>query len=205
MKNILILFVALFIATTSFAASDTEKNTSSKAQKWDFDKSHSAVTFTVRHFFTPVTGQFNEFSGDVHFDAKNLKESSINVTLNVASIDTKNEKRDAHLQSPDFFDASKFSKISFVSSEIVDKGNNQYVAKGKLTIKDVSKDVELPFTLLGTMAHPFKKDGTLIAAFEAGLKLNRNEFKVGAGDYIQTAVIGEEVEVKITLEMNSAK
>lgn len=205
MKNILTLFVAFFIATTSFATDKTELNQTAKAQKWAFDKAHSAVTFNVRHFFTPVVGQFNEYSGDVYFDAKNLKESSINVTINVNSIDTKNEKRDAHLQSQDFFNSSKFPKISFVSTEIVDKGNNKYVAKGKLTIKDVSKNIELPFTLLGTMAHPFMKDGTLLAAFEASLKLNRNEYTVGAGDFIQTAVVGEEVDIKITLEMNSVK
>jgi polyisoprenoid-binding protein YceI len=197
-----LLILTLFVAQSAFA-NGTEKQ-AAKAQKWNFDKAHSAVTFSIRHIFTPVVGQFNEFGGDVYFDANNLSESSIDVSLDVKSIDTKNEKRDGHLQTADFFEAEKFGKITFKSTEIIAKGNNEFIAKGVLTIKDVSKNIELPFKLLGTMEHPFSK-GTTVAAFEANYQLKRNEYNVGTGQYIETAVIGDEVDIKITLEMMSAK
>ncbi|TNE70729.1 polyisoprenoid-binding protein [bacterium] len=196
------LFAIAVLSVTSVFANNNEGEKA--AQKWSFDKSHSAITFSVRHIFTPVVGQFNDFNGDVYFDATNLKGSSIDVTIEVASIDTKNEKRDGHLQSPDFFDAAQFGKMTFKSSEIVSKGNNEFIAKGVLTIKDVSKTIELPFQLLGSMDHPFMK-GTKVAAFESSIKLNRNDYKVGAGNWAETAIVGDEVDVKITLEMMSAK
>lgn len=195
-----LLVLALFVAQSAFA-NGTDKQ-AAKARKWDFDKDHSAITFSIRHIFTPVVGQFNDFGGDVFFDPNNLAESSIDVSIDVKSIDTKNKKRDEHLLSGDFFEAEKFDKITFKSSEIVAKGNNEFVAKGTLTIKDVSKSIELPFKLLGTMEHPFRK-GTQVASFEANYQLKRNDYKVGTGKWIETAVVGDEVDVKITLEMVS--
>lgn len=201
--RLLTLFITtLLIVSSAFANSTDEKK--SNAPKWSFDKPHSAITFSIRHIFTPVVGQFNEFAGDIYFDANDLKSSSIDVVIDVKSIDTKNEKRDNHLQSSDFLDAETFGKMTFKSSEIIAKGENDFVAKGVLSIKDVNKTIELPFKLLGTMDHPFMAN-TRVAAFESNIKLNRNDYNVGTGNWAETTVVGNEVDIKITLEMVSAK
>lgn len=199
MKNTILTLSLLFLVNSVFA----NNNTLEKPTKWNFDKSHSSVSFKIRHFFTPVLGSFGDFNGDIYFDPNNLAESSIDVTVDVKSVDTKNDKRDSHLQSADFFEAEKFPHMKFVSSKIEKTGENEFVATGKLTIKDVVTDFKLPFKLLGIMDHPRKK-GTKISAFEANFMINRNDYKVGTGQYVETAVIGDEVNVTIALELLSS-
>lgn len=171
---------------------------------WTIDKSHSSIKFEIRHFFSNVPGAFHDYEADVNFNPENLGESSIDVTIQVASIDTENERRDGHLRTPDFFDAETFPTITFVSSEIVSAGDNNFVAKGQITIKDVTKDFEMPFTLLGVMDHP-RREGSQIAGFNSEFTLLRNDFGVGTGDYISDAVIGNEVHVKLNMELNSGQ
>lgn len=92
--------------------------------------------------------------------------------------------------------------MTFTSNSIEQVGDNQYVAKGELTIKDVTKDFELPFTLLGVMDHP-RRDGVKIAGFTSEFMLKRNDYGVGTGDYISDAVIGNEVNITLNMEVNS--
>lgn len=195
-----ILALSLFFLVIPLFASNTVED---KSTKWNFDKSHSSVSFKIRHFFTPVLGSFGEFDGDIYFDPNNLFSSSINVTVDVKSVDTKNDKRDGHLQTADFFEVEKFPKMTFVSSSIEKTGDNEFVAKGKLTIKDVTTDFSMPFKLLGIMDHPMRK-GTKISAFESNFMIKRNDYKVGTGQYVETAVIGDEVNVTISLELLSS-
>ncbi len=169
---------------------------------WTVDKSHSSVKFEIRHFFSNVPGAFHEYEADINFNPENLDESSFDVTIQVASVDTENERRDGHLRTPDFFDAETFPTMTFTSNEIVSTGENTFVAKGELTIKDVTKDFEMPFTLLGVMDHP-RRDGVKIAGFTSEFTLLRNDYGVGTGDYISDAVIGNEVEVTLNMEVNS--
>jgi len=201
--KLLLVFLFTVLSNYSFA-NDGTTPAKTNAQKWTFDKAHSSVSFRVRHFFTPVLGEFNSYDGEIFFDPSNLDGSSINVTIQVNSVDTKNGKRDPHLQSADFFDAETYPTMTFISEEITAQGNNEYIAKGKVTIKDVSTDFELPFKLLGIMDHP-KRKGTQISAFESLFVIKRNDFNVGTGQYVETAVIGDEVSVSITLELLSSK
>lgn len=169
---------------------------------WTIDKSHSSISFEIRHFFSNVTGKFDDYDATLVFDPENLAESSIDVSIKVASITTDNERRDSHLLTPDFFDAETYPTIRFTSERIESTGNNSYVAKGKLTIKDVTKDFELPFTLLGMMDHP-QREGVKIAGFKSEFTLLRNDFGVGTGNYVSDAVIGNEVHVVLNIEANS--
>lgn len=194
MKKTLKIFTVLAIGAFTIAAS------SFVSTKWTIDTAHSAINFEVRHFFTPVNGTFNEYNADIVFDPANLNESSINVDIMVGSIDTKNDKRDAHLKTDDFFSASKFPKITFKSSKIESKGNNQFVAHGDLTIKDVTKKIEMPFTLLGVMDNP---RGGKIAGITSEFMIDRNAYGVGTGDFISDTVIGKEITAKLNLELNS--
>ncbi|GAB5409964.1 MAG: YceI family protein [Balneolaceae bacterium] len=174
------------------------------ATQWSVDKSHSSINFEVRHFFSNVPGAFEEYTADVKFSPDNLAESSIDVEIQVPSINTKNERRDGHLESADFFNAEVFPSIKFTSNKIESTGDNLFVAHGTLTIKDVSKDFELPFTLLGVMDHPRRENG-LIAGISSEFTLLRNDFGVGTGDWVSDAVIGNEVNVTLNLELNATK
>lgn len=189
-------------AETANTDSTTPRAVSAEATAWSIDASHSKVGFSVRHFFTPVNGQFNAYEADIRFSPDDLAGSSINVTIDVTSIDTDNERRDGHLMSADFFDAETWGTITFASSEITSTGGNEFVAKGELTMRDVTRQVDLPFTLLGVMEHPFRP-GTQLAGIVSSLTLNRNDYGVGTGDWAATAVVGDEVTVTLNLELNT--
>lgn len=190
----LTLFVALFFAAMPVMAQN--------ATAWTVDNSHSSIKFEIRHFFSNVPGAFHEYDADIHFDPNNLDDSKLDVTIQVASVDTENERRDGHLRTDDFFNAEKWPTMTFTSNSIESVGDNQFVAKGELTIKDVTKDFELPFTLLGVMDHP-RRDGVKIAGFTSEFMLKRNDYGVGTGDYISDAVIGNEVNITLNMEVNS--
>ena len=175
-----------------------------QATAWDIDKSHSSVNFEVRHFFTPVSGSFEDYTSEVYFDPENLAQSSISVTIPVNSINTKNERRDGHLLSADFFEAEKYPNITFTSERIKSLGNNKFVAEGTLTIKDVTKDFDLNFTLLGVQENAFNSE-RLIAGISAETSLLRNDYNVGTGDWVSDAVVGNEVEIEINLELGTDK
>lgn len=201
-----ILILALLLPVLAFATNtDTEKEaksneTKAQAMEWSIDRAHSAVSFSIRHIFTPVRGEFTEYESEIYFDPNNLEESSVSVTIPISSIDTDNQKRDGHLQSPDFFNAEEYPTISFTADEFRKTGNNEFVAVGELTIKDVTKTYEMPFNLLGMSDHPMK-EGAKIASIQIQDQLLRNDFNVGTGSWAETAVVGNEVDLNITLEM----
>lgn len=170
------------------------------ATAWQIDKSHSAINFTINHFFTPVDGSFDDYEAEVHFDPENLETSRIDVTIPVESVNTRNQRRDNHLRSEDFFNTSEWPAIRFVSHSIESRGDNQYVAIGELTIRDVTKEFELPFELLGVMEHPMR-DNTLVAGIVADAQLMRTDFGVGVGDWAATAVVGDRVNIRLNLEL----
>jgi len=191
--------MALFGLSTIAMQSDTID-----ATQWTIDKAHSNIEFSVSHFFTQVEGNFTDYEATVLFSPDNLAESSIDVTIPVASINTGNNRRDGHLQSPDFFNAEKYPNITFVSDNIESVGNNEFVANGTLTIKDISKQIELPFTLLGVKDNPFK-EGTQVAGISASTEINRTDFEVGTGDWASDAVVGDNVKINLNLELNAEK
>lgn len=196
------LLAATFILVGTAFTVDTDKNNA--LTEWSIDKAHSKITFQVSHFFTPVTGQFQEYNSDIYFDPNNLEASRVNVEIMVNSIDTDNQKRDGHLRSDDFFDAEMYPKITFQSDEIVKTGDNRFVARGALTIKDITENVELPFTLLGIRNHPMR-DGVQLAGIKLNYTLDRNTYNVGVGDWAAAAVVGDQVDITATLELNSVQ
>lgn len=114
------------------------------ADQYKIDPVHSNVGFAVKHMVVnTVHGRFNDWSGEIIYDDKDPAKSSVNVTIKTASINTENSDRDSHLKSPDFLDVQKFPEISF-QSKSVDKQSDGFVAHGVLTIRGVSKNVDLP-------------------------------------------------------------
>lgn len=196
------LLVTIFFTASAFTITEPAAEETTNATAWNIDKAHSNLNFSVTHFFTPVNGKFHDYNAEIYFDPNNLGESSINVEVMVNSVDTNNEKRDGHLQSADFFNAEEFPTMTFSSDRITSEGDNQFVAHGTLTIKDVTKEIELPFTLLGVQDNPMK-EGTKVAGIKGSLSIDRTDFDVGVGDWAATAVVGDEVDISFALELNS--
>ncbi len=196
-------FIIIFAAISSVAALNTNDKEDSNTA-WEIDRAHSAVNFTINHFFTPVDGTFADYDATVHFNPENLDESSIEVTIPVSSVDTRNERRDGHLLSEDFFNAEEWPSIRFVSHSIESRGDNNFVAIGEMTIRDVTKEFELPFTLAGMMDHPMQ-DNTTVAGITAQAELMRTDYGVGVGDWAATAVVGDKVNIQLNLELTTSR
>jgi len=174
-----------------------------EAISWELDKAHSSIKFTITHFFTPVTGTFDDVDATVNFDPENLAESNIDVTIPIESVNTRNERRDNHLRSEDFFNTAEWPNMRFVSNSIEQTGDNEFVASGELTIRDVTREFDLPFQLLGVMDHPMQEN-TRVAGISADAELMRTDFGVGVGDWAATAVVGDKVNIELNLELTSA-
>lgn len=200
-----LLTVLLLAISLPMFANDTVKPTLvADAPAWDVDAAHSSVNFSVRHFFTPTTGKFDKFDATVNFAPDNLAGSSVKFTIEVASVDTDNEKRDGHLLTADFFNAEEFPTITFESTEFIDKGNGLYHVKGNMTIKDVTKAVEIPVNLLGVKDNPMPQmKGKKVAGFQINTVINRSDFGVGTGNYATDAIIGDDVKVEVFVEAHS--
>lgn len=174
------------------------------AQTWNIDKTHSNVGFTVTHFFSEVNGQFTDYSGDFNIDPNDVESGSISFTVKVASVDTDSEKRDGHLMTGDFFNESEYPKMTFESTQIKKKSGNKYVAIGNLTLKDVTKKVEIPFEVLGVMNHPMVENAQLMGV-KFSHELMRTAYNVGTGKWAMTKVVGDKVKVDINLELINKK
>jgi polyisoprenoid-binding protein YceI len=188
------IFFLLISGISGFAA----------APEWKVDPVHSGIYFDIRHIYSTVKGHFNEVSGVVEFDPANLKESRFDFTVKVKSIDTNNSKRDGHLQSADFFDAGKFPDMTFKSAAVSHAGGNQYTVDGTLTVKDVSKNITLPFTFFGSRQHPLTPKQEVIG-FEARMDIDRLEYHVGDGKYYRMGAVGKDVTVLISIEATRDK
>ena len=175
---------------------------------WNVDSGHSGVYFWVRHFFTPVRGTFSDYEVNLNFDAANPENSSFEVTIATASVNTGVEKRDNHLRSADWFEVDKYPYMTFKSTSIKQTGENQFLAVGDLTIKDVTKQVELPITVLGIKDIPEPMQEMLsgvkrVASFEGGGELDRRDFGVGVGSWAETMIVSADVAIEFTLEANA--
>jgi len=169
------------------------------AGEMSVDKSHTNVGFQVTHMvITKVNGQFNDYDVQFTFDPKNLETFKVEATIKVASVDTDNEKRDDHLRSADFFDAEKYPDMVFKSTKAV-KTEEGYKAIGTLTIKDVTREVELPFTLTGPVKGPW---GNTRYGIAAKTTINRKDFNVLWNKTMDAGglVVSEEVDIIINAQ-----
>lgn len=172
---------------------------------WAVDEAHTTVGFSVKHFFTPVDGQFDDFEIELQYDPETPSQSSVSARIAVASVNTNNERRDGHLMSADFFEAEAHPWITFESTTVRAEGVDRLVATGDLTIKGITRQVEMPITLLGIQDIPADMRDMLggaqrIASFEAGLTIDRGDFDVGTGSWAATLVVGGQVDIDIAVE-----
>ncbi|MDP3071882.1 MAG: YceI family protein [Opitutaceae bacterium] len=174
---------------------------STAADTYIIDASHSAVGFTVRHFFSKVPGKFNKFEGRITFDHAKPEASSVESTIQIASIDTENQKRDDHLRSPDFFDAAKFPTMTFKSTSWKKTGENTYDVIGLLTLKGVSKEVVLKVTALGFGPG---MQGMQLSGWEATTTIDKKDFNM-PDPALLDAALGDDVTITIHIEAGMKK
>ncbi len=170
--------------------------------KWIIDQAHSEIKFKVKHLIvSTVTGQFNSFSGTVIADNPDFSDAKITFEADINSIDTKNEQRDGHLKSPDFFDAANHPKLTFESKSIKKKSDGEYLLTGDLTIRGTKKEITLDVTYNGTVKG---FGGVEVAGFEITGKLNRFDFGLQWNALTEAGgiVVGEEVKIEISTELN---
>jgi polyisoprenoid-binding protein YceI len=174
-------------ATTDFAA---------LTGTYTIDVAHSRLGFVARHaMVTKVRGAFNDFEGLAVIDGDDPAKSTVNITIQVDSVDTRSAQRDGHLRANDFLDAEKFPQITFTSTAIASTGGNDYEVTGDLTIKDVTRSVTFPLEFQGAVKDPFGNDRI---GFEGSVVINRKDWGVSWNVALETG--GVLVSEKVTLE-----
>jgi polyisoprenoid-binding protein YceI len=160
------------------------------------DAAHSSLGFVARHaMVTKVRGAFTAFEGTAHLDGNDPTKSYASVSIDVASVDTRQPQRDDHLRTNDFFDAPSFPKITFVSTAVEKLDQEAFRMTGDLTIKDVTKSVSIDFDYSGSATDPY---GNQRVGFEGSTVINRKDFGVNFNAVLETG--GVMVSEKITLE-----
>jgi polyisoprenoid-binding protein YceI len=170
-----------------------------RAGVWQIDPSHSDVSFTVRHMMvSKVRGQFTEFEGTV-VTGQDPTLSSVTATITLDSIDTRNEQRDAHIRSADFFDTAEYPTMSYRSTGLVDNGDGTWTVDGELSLHGVTKSVPLTLEVNGFTPDPW---GGVRAGFSATAELNRRDFGIdislpmdGGG-----VVVGDKISIALEIE-----
>ena len=168
---------------------------------YKIDAAHSEITFKVKHLMiTNVTGNFTKFDATLESAKEDFTDAKISFEADVNSISTNNEQRDGHLKSEDFFAAEKFPKLSFVSTSFTKGINEQYKLGGDLTIRGVSKPVELAVEYGGTATDPY---GQVKSGFEINGKINRKDFGLvwTATTEAGGIVVSDEVKLNLAIQM----
>lgn len=163
--------------------------------RWDIDPSHSRLGFSTRHAMVArVRGAFNDVSGSAHI-AEDLADSTAEIIIQTASVDTRTESRDEHLRSADFFDVETYPEIRFVSSAIDEVDEGSFIVTGELTIRDMTKTMSIPLELIGVDSDP---DGNVRAGLEGSRRIDRKDWGVTWNTKLDSG--GVLVSDKITLE-----
>jgi polyisoprenoid-binding protein YceI len=194
MSRTLSAFAVALLLTLSAAAQDQDLN----KDKWQLDPQHSSAQFSVRHLeVSTVRGAFTKVSGTVQYDPAHLGKSSIQASIESASVDTRVEARDNDLRSPRFLDAQKYPTITFTSKKVDAAGADKLKVTGDLTIKGVTKEVVLDVDgPTPAIKDPMGKDRLRMGA-SATTKINRNDFGVSA----LRGIVGDEITITLDIEM----
>jgi polyisoprenoid-binding protein YceI len=175
---------------------------SASATTWELDTAHSGVEFSVRHMMvSTVKGRFEKIKGTVELDDKDVTKSTVEVSIELGSVNTNEPKRDTHLKSPDFFDVAKFPTATFKSTKVQKTGKNKLKVTGELSLHGVTKpvvlEVEGPTDAFKT---PF---GTTVRGVHATGKIDRKEFEIGWNKVLDNGgvVVGNEVSLELNAEL----
>jgi polyisoprenoid-binding protein YceI len=196
MRRFFLLPLALLALTPGMA----------RASTWDIDAAHSNVEFSVRHLMvSTVKGNFQKVSGVLELDEKNITKSSVEVSIEAASVDTREPKRDGHLKSPDFFDVAKYPSITFKSTKVEKAGANKLKVTGDLTIRGVTKPVVLQVEgPSAALKDPF---GRTVRGVTATGKINRKDWGITWNKALDTGgmMVSDEVKLELNAELAERK
>ena len=173
------------------------------AGEFRIDTAHSVLSFAIKHNeIALVRGRFRDFSGKINYHDKDITKSSVEVTAKIESINTGVDRRDAHLRTADFFDAAKHPEMTFKSTRVEKKRNNQYVLHGDLTLRGITKPVAIPFTVTGAI-----KDGQGNTRFGVAgqTTINRRDFGFTWGKTMENGGLDVGNEVMIDLQLEAVK
>lgn len=168
---------------------------------YNIDSAHSQVQFTVRHMMiSRVRGWFDKFEGTVALDEANPSNTTVDVKIDASSVNTRDEKRDGHLRSSDFFDAEKYPYLTFKSTNVVLQGKERAKLYGDLTIKNITHEVVLDVEYTGSAKSPW---GTTSYGFNARTVINRKDWELNWNAALETGgvLVGDEITVDIELEL----
>jgi polyisoprenoid-binding protein YceI len=191
LKKTLLLLTALSLATLSRAETEAYK----------IDPVHSSVGFTLRHIVSKFSSSFTKVTGTVNYDAAAPEQSTVEATIEIASVNTANEKRDNHIKSPDFFDAANFPVATFKSKAWKKTGENTFEVTGDLTIKGVTKEVVLATELVGSGPG---MGGAMLTGWSATTTIKKSEFGL-AGPAMLSKALGDDVTINISIEAGYKK
>lgn len=170
---------------------------------YNIDPAHSIIGFSIRHLeIAWVEGRFKDFKGTVHFDEKDVTKSSVEFSAKVESIDTGVEQRNAHLRTADFFDVAKYPEMTFKSTRVERNGKDKYVLRGDFTLKGVTKQVSIPFTVTGAVKDPW---GNTRFGVQAQTKIDRRDYGITWGNALENGGLDVGNEVTIELQLEAVK
>lgn len=165
------------------------------AVQWTVQPKESQIVFIGTQAGAEFEGKFEKFTADIKFDPADLAGSRFDVKMEMASVNSRDGERDETLRSPDLFGVKQFPISRYVADKFTDKGKGQYAATGKLTIRNVTKEVPIQFTFAETGAGASLKGTTAI---------KRNDFGVGQGEWKDTSTVADAVKVKFTLQLKKS-
>ena len=176
-----------------------------KMTMWKIDPAHSEINFKVKHLVvSTVTGHFNQFAASIETNSEDFSDAKISFEADVNSISTKNEQRDTHLKSEDFFDAQNHSKMTFVSKSVKKISDHELQVKGDLTIRGIKKEISLDVIFNGVVAG---FGGSQVSGFEVRGKLNRFDYGLQWNALTEAGgvVVSNEVRIEILAEFNKVQ
>lgn len=185
--------ILMGVALAGFAAISA----ASDVQTYSIDSAHSFANFTIRHVVSKTSGSFPDIKGTITVDRDDLRQSSVQATINVLSVNTHHAKRDEHITTkPEYLDAGKYGQMMFVSTLVEAGSKTEGMLHGKLTLHGVTKDIVFPFKLLGFGADPW---GGQRAGFEAHTSIKASDYGFGWGVKSDSPV-GDEIEITLLIE-----
>jgi polyisoprenoid-binding protein YceI len=194
-------FWSLFLAAAALGISSLAV---AEPKTFQIDVSHSEMGFNIRHFFSKVHGRFDDFSGTIVHDPKNLAASSVTVVIQDSSISTGNARRDTHLRSQDFFWVEKHPTITFKSTKVTPgKDSLHYKVAGDLTIRGITKPVVLDVEHLGTASMTIEgRDMGMRSGFTATTTINRKDYEIVWNRTVDQGgvMLGDDVEIVLNVE-----
>ncbi|HTP13670.1 MAG TPA: YceI family protein [Bacteroidota bacterium] len=173
--------------------------------QWKIDAAHSEINFKVKHLVvSTVTGTFTKFDATIAGEKEDFSDAAFSFEADVNSVSTKNEQRDGHLKSPDFFDAANFPKMTFVSKSVKKLSDYELQVVGDLTIRGTTREVALDVMYNGTVTG---FGGSKVAGFEVKGKLNRFDFGLQWNALTEAGgvVVSNEVKMEILAEFNKVQ